>query len=154
MIQQCVVPVLDGLLPDPHNKEILDLLFVFGCWHAYAKLRLHTEDTLTSFKLITVDLGSRLHAFSNTTCAAFRTMELPKERAARIRRTVNAPGTAAPGSGGLRLKTFNLNTYKLHALGDYPQTIQERGTTDNYTTQWVRAPNLIHTTTTKLRFIG
>ena len=29
--------------------------------------------------------------------------------------------------------------YKLHALGDYPQTIRERGTTDNYTSQWVRS---------------
>ena len=40
---------------------------------------------------------------------------------------------------GARPKGFNLNTYKLHALGDYPQTIRERGTTDNYTSQWVRS---------------
>ena len=32
---------------------------------------------------------------------------------------------------------FNLHTYKPHALGDYPQTIHEFGTTDNYTTQRV-----------------
>lgn len=129
--------MLDGLIHEPHNQTVLDLLFVFGCWHAYAKLRLHTEDTLASFENITVDLGGRLRRFASVTCGEFRTMELPKERAARIRRTANTANLGGNGSGGARLKTFNLNTYKLHALGDYPQTIRERGTTDNYTTQWV-----------------
>ncbi|KAF7800213.1 hypothetical protein EIP86_011460, partial [Pleurotus ostreatoroseus] len=32
-------------------------------------------------------------------------------------------------------KVFNLSTYKLHALGDYPDTIPAFGTTDNYSTQ-------------------
>ena len=43
----------------------------------------------------------------------------------------------ASGSGGTKAKTFNLRTYKLHALGDYPQTIRKHGTTDNYTSQRV-----------------
>jgi hypothetical protein len=34
-------------------------------------------------------------------------------------------------------KTFNLCTYKLHALGDYVATIARYGTTDNYSTQVV-----------------
>jgi hypothetical protein len=110
---------------------------VFGCWHAYAKLQLHTEDTLASFERVTVDLGARLRSFANATCSAFRTMELPRERAARARRTANTSSSGGIGSGASRVKTFNLETYKLHALGDYPRTIRERGTTDNYTTQWV-----------------
>ena len=116
---------------------ILDLVFVMGCWHAYAKLRLHTEQTLASFERLTTDLGILLRHFSTVTCAAFRTKELPRERAARIRRTANTPGSVT-SSGGLKTKGFNLSTYKLHALGDYPQTIRERGTTDNYTSQRVR----------------
>ena len=36
-------------------------------------------------------------------------------------------------------KTFNLLTYKLHALGDYVQTICLFGSTDSYSTQIVRS---------------
>jgi hypothetical protein len=128
--------VLDGLLPAPHNATVLDLVFVMGCWHAYAKLRLHTEHTLASFERLTADLGTLLRHFSTVTCASFKTTELPRERAARIRRAANAPGVVTPG-GGSNGKSFNLSTYKLHSLGDYPQTIRERGTTDNYTSQRV-----------------
>jgi hypothetical protein len=134
--RQCTLPVLDGLLPAPHEAAILDLVFVMGCWHAYAKLRVHTEQTLASFECLTADLGTLLRHFSTVTCAAFTTTELPKERAARIRRVANAPGSTTPG-GGPKAKGFSLSTYKLHALGDYPQTIRERGTTDNYTSQRV-----------------
>ncbi|KAJ3768539.1 hypothetical protein FB446DRAFT_608422, partial [Lentinula raphanica] len=38
-------------------------------------------------------------------------------------------------------KLFNLNTYKFHALGDYPWTIRTFGTTDSYSTQLVRVIN-------------
>ena len=133
---QCTLPVLDGLLPAPHNDTILDLVFVMGCWHTYAKLQLHTEETLASFEHLTTDLGILLRHFSSVTCSAFKTTELPRERAARIRRTTNTPGSGGSG-GGPKNVGFNLHTYKLHALGDYPRTICEFGTTDNYTTQRV-----------------
>jgi hypothetical protein len=32
-------------------------------------------------------------------------------------------------------KTFNLETYALHSLGDYPNTIRQFGTTDSYSTE-------------------
>jgi hypothetical protein len=130
--------VLDGLFPSPHNETIMDLVFVMGCWHSYAKLRVHTEHTLASFECLTKDLGILLRHFAVTTCDAFKTMELPKERAACLRRAAaGAPAQVTTG-GGVKVKGFNLKTYKLHALGDYPQTIQERGTTDNYTSARVR----------------
>ena len=135
--RQCALPVLEGLLPAPYNDAIMDLVFVMGCWHAYAKLRLHTEQTLASFERLTTDLGVLLRHFAIVTCPAFNTTELPRESAARLRRTANNPGVRASGGGGIRTKTFNLKTYKIHALGDYPQTIRERGTTDNYTSQRV-----------------
>ena len=109
-----------------------------GCWHAYAKLRIHTEDTLTSFEQLTVDLGVLLRHFAEVTCKGFSTVELPRESRARMRRATATPASGGTSAGGARAKSFNLSTYKLHALGDYPQTIRERGTTDNYTTQWVR----------------
>ena len=110
-----------------------------GCWHAYAKLRIHTEDTLASFEQLTVDLGVLLRHFAEVTCKGFNTMELPRETRARIRRAADMPGSGGGSTSGAKPKTFNLNTYKLHALGDYPQAIRERGTTDNYTSQWVRS---------------
>lgn len=36
-----------------------------------------------------------------------------------------------------RVIKFNMNTYKLHALADYPAYIRLMGTTDNYSTQMV-----------------
>ncbi|KAG2076567.1 hypothetical protein BDR04DRAFT_1125654 [Suillus decipiens] len=36
---------------------------------------------------------------------------------------------------GLRMKRFNLATYKFYAMGDYVRTIQFFGTTDSFTTQ-------------------
>jgi hypothetical protein len=36
---------------------------------------------------------------------------------------------------GRRLKSFNLDTYKYHALGDYAKTIRRLGTTDSFSTQ-------------------
>jgi hypothetical protein len=40
-------------------------------------------------------------------------------------------------------KTFNLQTYKLHALGDYVSSIRRFGTTDSYSTQPVRDSTLV-----------
>lgn len=34
--------------------------------------------------------------------------------------------------GGRRVKTFNLNTYKVHSLGDYATAILGHGTSDNF----------------------
>lgn len=37
-----------------------------------------------------------------------------------------------------RRKTMNLDTYKVHALGDYVETIRTYGTCDSYSTERVR----------------
>jgi len=47
-----------------------------------------------------------------------------------------SPGPARCDEGS-REKTFNLNTYKFHALGDYAATIRQFGTTDSYSTEMV-----------------
>jgi hypothetical protein len=38
---------------------------------------------------------------------------------------------------GAHPKSFTLNTYKFHALGDYVDTIRTFGTTDSFTTELV-----------------
>lgn len=55
-------------------------------WHALAKLRLHTDETLDSFDQVTCTLGEKLRKFVAKTCAAYQTEELPKEKSARMRR--------------------------------------------------------------------
>jgi hypothetical protein len=153
---QCSIPVFEGLLPSPHDELVANLLFALCTWHACAKLRLHTEFTLTYLDNTTTLLGQTLRKFVSTTCAAYVTWELPKEEAARTRRRTAAtknPSKAhgkapnksprEPGQSSMKPKSrmrkaFNLCTYKLHALGDYAKTIRLFGTSDSYSTQVVR----------------
>ncbi|KII83441.1 hypothetical protein PLICRDRAFT_79810, partial [Plicaturopsis crispa FD-325 SS-3] len=83
---QCAMPVFEGLLPAPHDAIVQDLLFSLATWHAYAKLRLHTDTTLDHFDDATTSLGTILRKFVRETCEAFNTKELPQEEAARGRR--------------------------------------------------------------------
>ena len=93
-----------------------------------------------------------LRTFKNTVCSAYPTYELPQEEAARGRRDAAAAKTvpnSEPASSratqqkakrmstGRRERKFNLNTYKIHSLGDYAKAIRFFGTTDNYNSQTV-----------------
>src|ERR1700724_3062038 len=77
--EQCAIPVFEGLLPEPHNKRLLELLFLLASWQGLAKLRLHTEDTLQLLDNVTASLGNALRAFKVQTCSTFDTKELPRE---------------------------------------------------------------------------
>ncbi|KAJ7580851.1 hypothetical protein C8J56DRAFT_1057826 [Mycena floridula] len=44
-ILQCAMLCFEGLLPAPHNKIVLDLLWDCSVYHAHAKLCLHTDGT-------------------------------------------------------------------------------------------------------------
>jgi hypothetical protein len=139
-VQQCAIPVFEGLLPEPHNTTVLRLLFTFAHWHGLAKLRLHTDATLAILDDETTKLGQQLRAFQTQTSTAFATSELKREADARQRRQASAPGPSplanavSQTTNQRRPKTFNLKTYKVHALGDYVATIKRYGTTDSYTT--------------------
>jgi hypothetical protein len=128
------------LFPKDHDDGIRLLLFRLAEWHALAKLRLHTDDSLNKLDEALKALGKQLRRFQQFTCSAFQTMELPREVAARQRRQDADPQSTdqKARTSGARLKTFNLLTYKLHALGDYAASIRLFGTTDSYTTQIVR----------------
>ena len=142
--------MIEGLLPEPHNKIVLDLAFDLATWHAYAKLRKHTEHTLHSLRSQSKELGRQLRTFANKTCSQYKTKCLPGEEAARGRRRVakakkgsstarKTPGTRAKkGEEDSDLRPFNLVTYKIHALADYADHIERFGPTDCFTTQHVR----------------
>lgn len=126
-----------------------DLLFELSTWHAFAKLRLHTESTLHALETSTTRLGHVLRHFKSKTCNKFDTRELPSEKAARGRRDAaaaakNAKQTQTSERSSTQKKskpqtvrTFSLTTYKLHALGDYVDAIRKFGTSDSFTTQTV-----------------
>jgi hypothetical protein len=92
---------------------------------------MHTDTTLKYLELATSSLGTILHQFVHTTCEAFVTKELPCKVEAHKRRkpaltgekaNTDGPTSKTPAKNKRRL--FNLSTYKLHALGDYAETIQ------------------------------
>jgi hypothetical protein len=157
---QCAIPVFEGLLPEPHNEILMTLLFRLAEWHGLAKLRMHTESTLSRMESVTTLLGKELRRFLATTCAAFKTTELEKEAAARGRRQnrhqakrtteasdLTRPAMANPVEPEIpapkvltkerKPKLLNIFIYKVHALGDYARTIRQLGPTDSYSTQTV-----------------
>ncbi|KAG2335230.1 hypothetical protein BDR05DRAFT_1042261 [Suillus weaverae] len=137
-VLQCAIPAFEGLFPNSHDEVVRILLFRLAEWHALAKLRIHTDDSLDLLSRATRCLGQQLRKFRDSTCSVFRTMELPGEIAARQRKSsnLNSAGAGTEPSKA-RPKAFNMQTYKLHALGDYVSSIKMFGTTDSYTTQIV-----------------
>lgn len=134
--------MFEGLFPAQHDTIIQSLLYRFAQWHALAKLRTHSESTLGFLDDTFKKLSRQLRRFCDFTCATFETVELPKEKAARqqrLARCVTGPNNTSsePRASGPRVKRFNLNTYKFHAMGDYVQTIKLFGTIDSFTTQIV-----------------
>jgi hypothetical protein len=125
--------VFEDLLPKQENAKILQLLFCLSHWHALAKLRLHSDLTLILLDEETGDLGGRLGHFRDDICPKFETHELHREADARQKAQVKNGSSNAPSSK--RPKGFNLNTYKVHSIGDYVDTIRQSGTTDSYTTE-------------------
>ncbi|KIK36572.1 hypothetical protein CY34DRAFT_94132 [Suillus luteus UH-Slu-Lm8-n1] len=137
IISFCAIPVFEGLLPPDHDAAVQSLLYHFAQWHALAKLRIHTDSTLLFLEETFKRLSTKLRKFRDHTCAAFKTVELPKETSARQKRSTQHSETniGSTESTGLRAKKLNLNTYKFHAMGDYMRTIRIFGTTDSFTTQ-------------------
>lgn len=137
---QCILPVFEGLVTEEDEEDIFGLIFIPSTWHAYAKLQLHTDSTLASFEALTRPLRITLCYFGGQFSNKFGTRELPKEEEAHKWWEKNGTNKKKPINRWKDTKVkFSLSTYKLHALGDYANTIRWRGTTDSYTTQVVRA---------------
>jgi len=137
MDDQCAIPAFDGLFPnDEDNRSISELLFLLATWHAYAKLRLHTETTLEMMESIGTALCQALRHFAGVTCPRYATKELPRETDTRARTALRNKARKA-SSTTVKTKTFNMTTFKLHCIPDYILAIWQYGTTDAYSTQIV-----------------
>jgi hypothetical protein len=137
---KCSIPAFEGLLPEPYNTTVLTLLYRTAEWHSFAKLRLHTENTLQHLERLTTELGQLMRKFRDMMQSGFVTFELPKEMGARNRRQKSGKGkekAAVRNTSARKPKNLNLLTYKWHALGDYVRTIRLFGGTDGFSTQVV-----------------
>jgi hypothetical protein len=114
------------------------LLFDFNTFHAFAKLRLHTEDTLSFLDRFVTLFGNSLNSFLDAT-ENVETEELPRERVAREQREAAkaiAEGRSAPPSKK-KSKTFPREAYKLHPGGDFTWFIRWLSTADQWSTRLV-----------------
>lgn len=136
---------MEGLLPEPHNSTVLDLVFLLATWHALAKLGMHTDISLNLLDIATTALGAGSWYFVGITCPEFKTVETSAEYSKRRRRQT-ASMYQSQKSTGRQPKTLSLKTIKLHFLGDYVECIKSFGTTDSYTSGLVcflLIPNLL-----------
>lgn len=101
---------------------------------------MQSESSLEYLKVATADLGQALRRFCDHVCPAFSTVELPKEAQSRARRTEKA---GRPTSQARQTKVFNLDTPKLHSLGDYSVTIPLIGPSNLWSTQDVSIRTLL-----------
>lgn len=110
-------------------------LLYLACWfHSLAKLKMHSESTLSCLTTVTAAFGRTMRRFKMQTCDHIPTFELDRELDARARRLARENPAAPTSAGGKKQKSFNLFTYKFHALGNYVSSIRRFGTTDSYST--------------------
>ena len=57
---QCIIPCIDGLLPELHNTMVISMPFILGTCHSLAKLRMHTDSSLKLLDDATTCLGIAL----------------------------------------------------------------------------------------------
>jgi hypothetical protein len=114
---QCAIPAFEGLLPSHHNEIVMTLLYRLAEWHALAKLRMHTDPTLSLLDSVTTILGRELRQFRQIVCSAYSTTDLPKERAARQRKkqrdqakTAAHDSSNVPGDSSIATKPSSAQT--------------------------------------------
>ncbi|KAJ3717900.1 hypothetical protein C8R42DRAFT_586676 [Lentinula raphanica] len=119
---------------------LMTLLYQMAEWHALAKLRMHSEDTLEYLETVTRQLGKLMRKFRDLSNTNFETYETEHEGdTQRRRQQQQATGTSKNRqTQGIYRKLLNLLTYKWHALPDYVPSICWFGPTDSTSTQVVR----------------
>ncbi|KDQ16267.1 hypothetical protein BOTBODRAFT_173174 [Botryobasidium botryosum FD-172 SS1] len=147
-VLQCIVPAIEGLLPEPHNKAICELLVAAGDLHSLAKLRLITEVTLRDLEQALSRYGKLIRAFATETCPQFRTTKTTKEREAAARKKAKKaaaqtgqshappvlPTTNNPDSDEDLMVYYTLDRPKYHAIGEWPIDIRSFGALGSYST--------------------
>ena len=82
--------------------------------------------------------GENTHGLPMSHTKSTQPPPVEKKKAAPTKPKGGHPTSNSKATGSSRHQSFNLVTYKLHALGWYPRAICLYGTSDNYNTQMVR----------------
>ena len=84
-------------------------------------------------------LCQALRYFKLVTCPRYKMKELPREVHARTARQQAQAASDVNQNVPKKVKgkRFNMSTYKMHCIPDYPDAIRKYGTTDSYSTQTV-----------------
>ncbi|THH03445.1 hypothetical protein EW145_g6253 [Phellinidium pouzarii] len=98
----CALPLFEGLLQAPHDKIILDMIFLAATTHALAKLRMHMDAMAAYLRESTKQLAGALHKFKTITCVEHATAELPQEAEKRLRREAAIQSRTGKGKGHAR----------------------------------------------------
>lgn len=87
IVFQCAIPIFESLVPnETYSKSIVSVITVCAEWHALAKLRMHTDTTLSLLEQATINLGNEFRTFISNVCSKVPTEELTSEVEARLRR--------------------------------------------------------------------
>lgn len=100
---QCSIPAFYGIFPDADdNSRIQKLLHVICEWHALAKLRLHTDQTLALLEETTIAVGVEFRHFSRNICPEYATIETGREVSKRkhLEKRGKAGAAVTDGSEG------------------------------------------------------
>ena len=138
------MPCFKGLFGDKHEDSIQDVLFSMASFHAFSKLRMHSDDSLGVYHGLTIVFGQVMRHFTSTVCNELDALPLAKEAAAtasgqaktQARSQTRAQSHARSlsqdwkRSKSPQSKTFNMFTFKWHTLGHYPSIIRHYGTLD------------------------
>jgi hypothetical protein len=104
-------------------------------------LCLHTDTTLQMFNTVADALCQVLRHFVTVICPRYATKELLCEVNARVTcrqaQVKNSTRERKTICKSVKLKHFNMVTYKMHCIPDYPDAIQRYRTTDSYSMQTV-----------------
>ena len=101
-------------------------------------------------ELVSKALCQALRHFASVTCPQYMTKELLQEvrqclahQQTQAVRSRSRPGNTTSSSRTGKVKRFNMSTYKMHCIPDYPDAIWKHGTMDSYSTQTVCRVSLI-----------
>ena len=109
------MPCFEGLFGEPFEAPIQNLLFTMAAWHAFAKLRMHTDQSLAVFEALTTILGTVVRYFAKHVCEHIKVNGIPKEPGSRQHESKKKD------------KDFNLFTSKWHDLTHAADMVRRYG---------------------------
>ena len=138
LLPQCAMIPFEQMFRPEYDSIIQDMLWELAQFHGFGRGRIHWTTSLLMFDNSVITMGTAIRRFQMGVCPFIDTRELPRETDSRQHRKKASANDGQPVTITPKTRRLNLNTYKYHRLGDYPQAVREFGPLDVYSTQTVR----------------